>query len=137
MTTSAPTRVGAGDLGRKLVRPPPRSSRPRAHGEQVLVLEARLVAAPIPFLTEPIERLVELRLAAAPLGVGPGRDGRAVASLEMLAVVARPLESRDVEHFALQRPPLHAIAEHLAHVLLAAPQQRRLRPGRRRGGERS
>ena len=46
------------------------------------------------------------------------------------------LEGGDLEHVALQRAELDALAEQLAQVLLAAPQRRRLRAGRRRRGER-
>ncbi len=58
--------------------------RPGAHGEQVLLLEARSVGrAAVPVVAEPVERVVELRFALGAARVGLGGDGRAVASPPM------------------------------------------------------
>ena len=54
--------------------------------------------AAVPLVAEPVERLVELRLAAVLLGVGARGDRRAVLRLEVLAVVAGTLEGGDLEH---------------------------------------
>ena len=103
-------------------------SDPRAHGEQVLLLEAGMVTvAAVPLDAEAVERLVELGLAPLAGGVGPGGDRRPVEGLEVLAVVARALEGRDLEHVALERVELDAAAHQRLQVLLAAPQRRGLR----------
>src|SRR5829696_7136483 len=143
-------RIGAGsELGyggeRNYPKRPPLTSAGRpagrspadAHREQVLLLEARVVGrADVPLLAEALERLVELGLAPVALRIGPGDDGRAIALLEVLAIVVRALERRHVEHLTLEGPPLDAVAEQLAHVVLVAPQRRRLGAGRRRRRER-
>src|SRR4051812_47511167 len=119
-------------------RAPRSSSRPRADGDDVLLLEARLLRrAAVPLVAEGVERRVEIALAPVLARVGAGRDGRAVAVLEVLAVVARLREGRDVEVLALERVERDAVAEHLGDVLLAAPQRRWLRAGRRRRRERA
>ncbi len=109
----------------------------RADGQQVLHLEPRLrVRAAVPLVAERVERGVELPLAAVAGGVGPGGDRRAVAGLEVLAVVVRSRERGDLEHAAGRRE-LGAVAEQLREMVLAAPQRRRLRAGRGRRGERA
>src|SRR4051794_39583777 len=100
---------------------PRRGSAPRRHHREVLELEARaLGGAAVPVVAEAVQRGVELLRAALALGVLARGDRRAVARLEVLAEVARAGERRDLEHVALQRAELHAVAEQVAHVLLAA-----------------
>jgi len=45
----------------------------------------------------------------------------------VLPIVTRVLECGDLELIALERAPLDPFAEHLADVVLAAPQRRGLR----------
>lgn len=84
LVTPLPVRVAVGGARRATA-----SSRPCAHGEQVLLLEARSVGrAAVPLVAEPVQRLVELRFAPGAARVRLGGDGRAVPRLEVLAVVA-------------------------------------------------
>src|SRR5512132_2104969 len=110
---------------------------PRADGEQVLQLEARLVwRAAVPLVAERVQRRLELGVAAGAPRVGLGGDGRAVPSLEVLAEVARTLERGDLEDAARRRAEVDVGAEQLGEVRLVAPQRRRLRAGGRRRRER-
>ena len=110
---------------------------PRADREQVLLLEARTVTvAAVPLVAEPVQRLVELGLPPLAGGVRPGGDRRPVVGLEVLGVVARALEGRDLEHVALERVELDAAAHERLQVLLAAPQRRGLGARGRRRHER-
>ena len=125
---SAPPRCARGVL------PPSRSC---AHREQVLHLEARVIGcAAVPLLAEsrpaPRRALPRGRSCAH----SPGRRSSGRTCLEVLAEVTWMLEGRDLQVLALERAEVDAIAEQLAHVRLAAPQRRRLCPGRGRRGER-
>ena len=64
---------------------------------------AWLVGAAVPLVAERVERRVELGRAAVSRALARARDRRAVARLEVLAVVVRALERGDVEHVALDR----------------------------------
>src|SRR4051794_21517056 len=113
-------------------------SAPGPDRDYVLLLEARVIRRPaIPLLREALQCRVELGLAPGLARVRLGCDRRPVARLEVLDVVARALEGRDLEHVAIHRPELDARAEQLGHVLLAAPQRRGLRAGWRCRGERA
>jgi len=68
-------------------------------------------------------------------GVCLGRDRRSVALLEVLGEVSRLPEGGHLKHVALQLVELDPSTEQLAQVVLATPERRRLRAGRRRGGE--
>src|SRR3954454_6418790 len=79
-----------------LVRRRTPRSAPRAHYHDVLLLEVRLVGgALVPLVAEVREGLLEVLLPAAVARVGLGRDRRAVARLEVLAVVLGMLEGAD------------------------------------------
>ncbi len=61
------------------------------------------------------------------------RDGRAVAGLEEVPEGLGRGEALHPQRPALGPHAVHPVAEQVAHVLLVAPQRRRLGPGRRRG----
>src|SRR4029453_3994890 len=92
--------------------------------------------ADVPFVAERVEGSVELGRPAVALGVGARGNRRAVAGLEVLAVVACAFECRDLEDVALQGVPVDTATEQAAQVLLVAPERRRLGAGRGRGRER-
>ncbi len=113
-------------------------SRPGADRDQVLHLEARGAGrAAVPLVAELVEHALELGLAAVAPGVALRGDGGPVTRLEVLGEVMRPREGGDRQRLSPERVQVDAVAEELAHVLLAAPQRRRLRAGRRRRGERA
>src|SRR4029079_6256552 len=110
--------------------------RPGSDREQVLLLEAGVaLAAAVPLVAESVQRRRELRLAAGPARVRVVVDARRVVGPEVPAVVVRVLEGGDLEHLALERAELDAVAEQCSEVLLAAPERRGAAPPRRaRGG---
>src|SRR5688500_13546662 len=100
-------------------------SAPRAHADQGLLLDARLVrGTAIELVAERVEGLVELLRAAVGVRVLADRDRRAVVVLEVLGIVVRALERGDLEDVALRRAEVDAVAEQLREMVLAAPQRR-------------
>src|SRR5215210_4128490 len=81
-------------------------SGPFAHRQQVLHLEPRpLLRSEVPLVTEPVQSLFELLFTAFAACVRLGGDRGAVPCLEMLGVVARLLERRDLEGVTLEGAP--------------------------------